>query len=219
MTYLSGKLILRPGTHRVYSQLQTIVTVNACIVRAIATTFHLKRDFVVGSRNWAEGEFTRMQSAQFPCEVRLPMFGPVELMVKGVEPTSILIGIEPAIAAIPTTQKIALVDSKGALENVVIAVFSEFFENHVEWLKANVNGDKSKWPTLWRFALLVRNAIAHGGTINWLNPNADAVSWYTLTYTAADKGKKIICTDLSLADVIILMLELSDSLDALGCPL
>jgi hypothetical protein len=40
-----------------------------------------------------------------------------------------------------------------------------------------------------------------------------------LTYSPALNNKKIIGTDLGTADLLILLFEMSDTLDALGAPL
>ena len=45
------------------------------------------------------------------------------------------------------------------------------------------------------------------------------VSWYGLSYGPAQNKKIAIGTDLAFADILILMLEMSDELDRLGCPI
>ena len=78
-------------------------------------------------------------------------------------------------------------------------------------------GDAVNWPPTLNFARVVRNAIAHG-KINIRNPNAPPVTWRGLTYSYADSGKDVITQDFGLGDLVGLMLDANDELDAMGAP-
>ena len=105
------------------------------------------------------------------------------------------------------------------LVHVISPIFTAFYEDYAAWFQSNVEGDKSKWPNPWGFGRLVRNAMSHGGALNIDNPNAPSFDWYGLRYGPTESGKKIIGTDLSFADLLILMIEMSDYLDSRGCPI
>lgn len=109
---------------------------------------------------------------------------------------------------------------KAAAEHISAAVFSFYVEPWVDWVKLNVTTDFHRFPPVANFARVVRNAIVHGGTVNIENPNAASASWRGLTYGPQQRGQKVLNTghDLSVGDLIILMLELSDELDTLGAP-
>ncbi|MBL0919883.1 MAG: hypothetical protein IBJ14_14365 [Hydrogenophaga sp.] len=214
MTYLNGKIVVKHGQHRLFSTVHAYVLFNACVVRSIRTMIR-RPNWEVGAPLWTAGQFTRANSLQFPLEVRLPEIGPIEHMMAGTTPTSILIGVEPA-ANLPAHQTARAL---GTNLDILGALFTTFFEVGKEWLLANVSADPRGWPPTWRFARLVRNSIAHGGALHITNANAASESWYALTYSSALNNKKIIGTDLGTGDLLILLLEMSDSLDALGAPL
>ncbi len=214
MTYLHGKIILRQGQHRLFSTVSAYVLFNACVVRSIRTMIR-RPNWVIGDLVWTPGQFTRLNSLQFPVEVRLPEVGPIEQMVTGTTPTSVMVGFEPA-AKLPVHQTM---NAGGTNFDILGALFTTFFEAGKEWLLANVNADPQKWPSIWRFGRVVRNSIAHGGKLDFRNANAAPENWYALTYSPASNGKRIIATDLGPADLLILLFEMSDALDALGAPL
>lgn len=103
--------------------------------------------------------------------------------------------------------------------NTIAPIYSNYFENQRIWLDSNIGSDPRRWPPIWDFARVVRNAASHGGTLNWLNDKAPPVSWYHLTYSATDRGKLVVGGDLVLGDLLILMLEMDSELDQLGCPI
>ncbi|MDP1654918.1 MAG: hypothetical protein Q8K91_12990 [Hylemonella sp.] len=173
-----------------------------------------KPNWIIGHPVWTQGQFTRLGSIQFPLEVRLPEVGPIEHMVSGTVPTSIMVGFEPA-ANLPVHQT---ADGGGNFD-ILGALFMAFYDTGKEWLDANVSKEAKKWPSIWRFGRVVRNSIAHGGKLFITNSNAAPENWYALTYSPALNGKRIFSTDLAPADLLVLLFEMSDSLDALGAPL
>jgi hypothetical protein len=109
----------------------------------------------------------------------------------------------------------------GGLQNVLFAVcqpiFLMFFERYNVWLTDNL-GDAVNWPMTLNFARVVRNAIAHGA-ISIRSRAAPPVSWKALSYSYADSGRRIIGTDLNVADLIGLMLEADEELSRIGVPI
>lgn len=213
MTYLNGEITLVKGQHRLFETMHTIVLVNACIIRSMLASGIPRNDWIIGKPSWLESQFTDVISAQFPLAVRLPNQGPIELMMANKEATSIMIGIVPRVHL----RVDGIANVRGAAGHLTCALFSQFYEIGSEWLRTNVDGDKSKWSPLWRFARIVRNALSHGGSISWLNDKAPPERWHKLTYSSADRGKKI-GADMAMGDYIILMFEMSDELDRHGCP-
>lgn len=195
--------------HRLFGHITTLLIVNAAIAKAFTITAGIPLD-------WNVGDYANFQSTQFPqLEVRLPLVGPIEEAIIDRVPNSLEIAVGPSTdPASPRT-----IGSHQRLFNSIIApVFVEFFEGNTLWLSENVNSDKSKWPEILSFARVVRNAISHSGNITIDNANAIPVSWYRLTYGPEQNKRKIIGMDLTFADLLVLMLEVSEALDQLGCP-
>jgi hypothetical protein len=104
-------------------------------------------------------------------------------------------------------------------ERLTCAIFSVFAERVCDWVRHNHDGDTKNWPPNINFGRVVRNAIVHGGKINFTNPNADPVSWRGLTFSPADNGIVAVNAGLlSGGDLIVLMLEMELELNALGAP-
>lgn len=105
-------------------------------------------------------------------------------------------------------------------ERFVSALFSLYVERCSDWIKANRSTNYHSWPPVANFCRVVRNAIAHGGTININSERAPVVAWRSLTYSHADHGRRIINTgsDLSTGDLIVLMLELAMEMSIGGAP-
>jgi len=64
------------------------------------------------------------------------------------------------------------------------------------------------WPSVWNFGRIIRNAFAHGGEINFSNPNASKVKWKTLAYDASFNGRNIMYNDITPVETIFLMDEM-----------
>lgn len=103
--------------------------------------------------------------------------------------------------------------------NMLGLTFLSFYERHRPWLQKHFGGEVDKWPQLFRFAWALRNAITHHeGEVNFENPKCPSVTWNGLTYSPADNGRLVFGPDLGMGDFIVLMLQMSDELDRLGCP-
>jgi len=142
--------------------------------------------------------------------VRLPLRKAMQLAIDERTPSVIEFELRP---------KAELQGRKAAevgtfLPYLVTPILVEFVEAHKQWLFDRYD-DWRKFPPTAAFAYQVRNSIAHLGV---RIHGAGAVSWYGLSYSAADNGRPVIGHDLSTADVLVLMLEFSKELDEAGCP-
>ena len=89
--------------------------------------------------------------------------------------------------------------------NIVEHAYVTYYENVVDQIVARHNAVPNRPATL-QFARTVRNAFAHGGTINITDARPTG-TWGGLTYTAANNGRRIMPNDLAAGDVVLLMLE------------
>lgn len=98
-------------------------------------------------------------------------------------------------------------------------IFVNFYENYTEFFEHEWKNNMEAWPRVIAFAKVIRNAISHSGTLRFRSSNSPSVTWRGLTYSPADHGKKVFDGDMSAADIIFLMLEMGDALDAVGAPI
>jgi hypothetical protein len=202
---------LRNGEHRLFPHFWITQITHVALAKAMTAT---AGDF----KPFPPGAYSASMCSRIPAEIRLEiMFGRfsiIELLMRQCE----LLTLNVQIAPINVMDKDFIeVDAPSVLLRTITPTFVEFFEEHVDWLLRNVNADRSKWSPLWNFARVVRNAITHRG-LSWENANAPPVSWRGLTYSRADKGIDVVGRDFLYGDFLLLMLDLSDELDQLGCP-
>lgn len=88
------------------------------------------------------------------------------------------------------------------------SMFTGYYERHKPHIESIFGKNPHEWPTAWNFGRVVRNAIAHGGTIKFNNLDAPAVSWKGLTYSPSNNKRRIMNTDIWPADLIYLMMDL-----------
>lgn len=135
-------------------------------------------------------------------------------------PTTITYEIAPAPQQQhPPGAPTASINFTSVLQHLIDPFYVSFFETHYDWIRKNCGGDAYAWPPVLNFARVVRNAVIHHqGRVQFDNPNAGPVRWYQLTYSPAENGRQAVGGDLGLADMLILMFEIADELDRLGCP-
>ncbi len=215
MSLSPGKVILKDG-HRLYDRLNTILIIHAAI--GVASLVRLGEDV-----HFSSGDKTLVECQHAAVHIRVPVYGPLENSLGGLALTPIEIEFihkdtwsEIALNARPSSGGLRLV-----LTQAISPVFVEFFESIHQWLRDK--GKEETWPPTLRFARVVRHAISHGFKISYElkkgKPAPPPVRWHGLTYSVSNQGKKIFGTDIRFGDLVALMLEMSDELDVLGCPL
>jgi hypothetical protein len=92
-------------------------------------------------------------------------------------------------------------------EGFAQAMFTRYWENNLSEIE-KVHGKRKTggWPQVLQFAAIVRDAMSHGGTIHMF-PTIAPASHFGLKNSQSENGKKIIHTDLSCADIFLLLLD------------
>jgi hypothetical protein len=83
--------------------------------------------------------------------------------------------------------------------------FIAYFENNRPAIKKRY-GRVSNWPSVLNFGRIVRNAFAHGGTIDIRDSTSE--TWNGLSYSQSANGRQILYNDLSSGDLTLLMIEM-----------
>jgi hypothetical protein len=224
MTFYPQCRLIHKG-HRLHGRINNLLITTAAITISVNYIKHKKAEF-------ARGHVANAECKQMELTAVLPVYGPVEAALAGIDPDTIHVDFyirEPAVppmhisvwaAGINKPPDLPSLGFVSTMANLVAPIFVEFFENYKGWI-GNKYGSADKWPPVWQFGRLVRNCASHGGKIHILNPNAKPVSWYGLTYSHANNGQNILTefkSDLAMGDLIVLMFEMSDLLDQEGCP-
>lgn len=213
MTHPSGMVKLT-SQHRLFDLMRNLVFIVDALFVAVSAT---KQG---DDWNGVASGFLPFKSIQFGITVSMPV-GVLMPAVLNSEPVR-AIGVAffltkdigPPLRK--TTYRAAL--PPRILENMITPLYVDFFERYRPWIKTTYGS--GTWPPLLDFARAVRNWISHHqGCVHFKNPQAGAVKWHHLSYSPADKGRLVVGRDLQFGDMIILLFELADELERLGCPL
>ena len=208
MTQLKGDMQLKKGKDRLIEPIFLL----SVICGSVSAAFAFK---VTGNADYAAE--CGFQSLQFDRYVMLPVLDPIgQLLEKNEVPDRFKFRLDeqPKPETAPTgpspLEKVFL--------NVILHFFVEFFEKNKSWIKSKFGQHHKFWPPTWQFAKVVRDAASHDGAIKITDQAFVPVSWHNLTYGLDQNGRQIFGVDLSLADILILMIEMSETLDKAGCP-
>jgi hypothetical protein len=208
------------GKHRLHERLYFFNISVASI--AIAATY-----LESGKADFKPGQNIELAGDHLNLSVRFPLHGPVQGALKGLTPDKVQYTItaksqqrlDQYAAEIQSGQKphVAPIITP-VFMNLISPVFVDYFEAYKEWLYRKLN-NPDNWPSAWRFGWMVRNAMSHNGMVHFLK-KGPPVSWHGLTYSYDDNDKvKIVGNVLSTGDIVILMFDMDDELNTLGCPL
>lgn len=214
MTYLKGSILLEKGKHRLHGPMWDFTIWSACFGAALAHIGLGQIDLKLPRG------FCFYHSAQFHAEIRIFLHGVLERAAKSAIPDEVEVEIVQSQSPLYQPGKVTR-KTEGFVttqELAISPIFVTFFEQYRQWLNSKI-GVRQKWPDIWQFGAVVRNAASHGGIIAFDNDKLPPVKWYILEYGFADNGRKVINNDLSIADLVILMFEMSDTLDKLNCPI
>lgn len=92
--------------------------------------------------------------------------------------------------------------------------FISYFEGYRGDVENKFGKQTTKWPTVWDFARIVRNACGHGSAIKIDNKNSNRVVWQNYQFGFADNGKSILYgpDGLSKVDIILLFEDMHAAL-------
>jgi hypothetical protein len=212
---LSGVRVLSEGKTRLFEPMLKLLFIADALAVALLVLHRGKVNLD------AEKDHATATCKQFPIILRYPVLKPT-LSILHEEPlTEITFSFTPLDppALPPTAGKRKLKGVGRSLLGAVSPVFVDFYEKHRSWMTATF-GKHPDWPPLFRFAWMLRNFISHTeGRVRFNDPNIAPVTWHQLSYSPADNGRQVIGVDIDIADLVVLMFELSDELDRRGCPL
>jgi hypothetical protein len=210
MRNLLAPLVTEKDKHRLHDRLSNLLVLITSITLAI-------KAFSGHSIDWKPDSSVGMECNAFNLKIHFALVGPVEAILNNQRLERIELAVQEIPSKpVPQGEPVRVID---IFSLAMEPIFVEFFETHRPWLEANV-GSVNKWPSTLSFARVIRNAMSHGGSLKMSDKKAQSVKWRHLTYTDADDGKRVygLGPDLFVSDILFLMFDASDELDALGCP-
>ena len=137
--------------------------------------------------------------------------------INGFKPDSIKVGVKkpdwPTMSPQTGTS-----DWSKLFGLIASVVFVNFYEAHRLLIEQEYNSDPAGWPSIVNFARVIRNSCSHSGRLHFSSPSSANASWHDLTYGPGQNGLKIVAGEFSLADFVILMIEIKQQFDTDGLP-
>lgn len=113
--------------------------------------------------------------------------------------------IEHPINQRPVAHSLCLSDLQGIHGAMITSAFIKYYEENRSFTVTKYSENSQNWPSVWKFARVVRNALVHKGTIKLDKPNAQPVVWRGLSYSNSDNGKAVLYHDVTAVELILLM--------------
>ena len=193
----SSPITVSAGTHRYFNQLATAQAATAA--------------YIIGHMTQAGGSlppFTASNPISQVCNTR-----PEELVFDASEvlgplskqtwPSVIHLTLRPGAGPAPANSNPTAVQTLmgGFYEHAFIT----YYEKNVADMKAK-HGAKKNWPNVLNFGRIVRNAFAHGGTLNITD--GISATWGGISYSGAVNGRRVLYNDLTSGDLSLLMVDM-----------
>ena len=108
-----------------------------------------------------------------------------------------------------------------AIANLIVqlvgSAYLKYYERSVGRVRAAHPGNPMTWPELWRFAWLLRNAIAHGDRWKLNNASFPPTTWHGVTVSPQDNSQPWfnVTRYVGGGDVLLLLEELEQSVRSL----
>ena len=146
--------------------------------------------------------------------VVLPLHGPIEDALNNRRPQGIGVGVVNGRGSVPA----AGFESPGfrdLFDRMIHPYVVNQFERGRLSIEEKFSPKRTQWPEAWQMGWLIRNGLAHGGTVHFdlrHNPNPSPVSWRGLSISEKLQGAHILGNLLNVGDLIVLTLEMEEDL-------
>lgn len=189
-----------------YPELNTLLI----SLQSVAVAAELYR---AGKVEMNPGDFVTLEAKHLLKEVRLPLYGPVQAAMINVQPDEIHLSEVHG-----KTNPLLLFWTSG-FQNFVDALFLPFLvsfhQRNRETLIKRFGQDRTAWPAPWQMSWALRNAASHGGKV-FENQKQKPVRWHGITFGPADETTKCLTAMVNGADVLLLMIEMEESLSGIA---
>jgi hypothetical protein len=208
-----NKIFIR-GESRLFTTVWlAIVLTDALAVGALLVRNNLNLDQTDGK--------VAFDCLSFPYSILFPVIQPLKQTIENIEVHRIILDIVDMTNVEPSEGIPHTVTAFASVQNRIFEmVYLRFYEQHRPHIQVLYGTDTKACPQIFQFAWVIRNGVAHhGGHINFTNPTYPTVTWHTFTYSPTNNGKPIFNERFSVGDLLMLLFECSDALDAAGVPI
>lgn len=213
MKHLIGKRLVYRHDHRLFDSFWSLLQLLGGM--AVSQTYTNIGKIVDEATEGIEGIY---YSPHFETGCTLPLNRVVEHTCRNIIPFSIEFTVRPLHsdmrALLPKDGRPSDTQSSRLNDLCAAIVFVNFFERYRGLIEATWGDQLGKWPRVFNFARVIRNAAAHSGRIHFDRVITYNVRWRGLVYAYAHNHHQVIGRDMYAADLIYLMIDMARQLDA-----
>lgn len=199
-----------PATHRFFDEAATLFVNLASFNAATESFWNSSSTSIPTTPNHTLTLMGRVAHASFP--VHDLMHG----VVRNNWPAHLPLVLQPSNTE-PNLYSNGVQLQSGAVANMIVQMvgtaFLRYYERNAQRPKTAFPAGPKTWPELWRFAWLLRNAIAHADTWSLNDLSFPSTSWHGVGVSPRDSGSPWFDLNRFIGggDVLLLLEELDAS--------
>lgn len=203
-----GSRIYTPQTHDFFDEVTALIINLASFNAATESFWNANRTEIPNSPDHTLYLMGRIANASFPIHTLM------HNVVRNVWPVSLEVGLHLASIKPPLIPNGVQLQSHGITNLVVQLVgttFLKYYERNIPRVKKSFPTGPKTWPEIWRFAWLLRNAIAHGDKWSIDDIKFPHTQWHGINVASHDSGQPWfnVARYIGGGDVLFLMEELN----------
>jgi hypothetical protein len=205
-----GSRIYTPHCHDFFDEVATLFINLASLNTATESFSATAATQIPRSPNHTLNLYGHVATGSFP--IHTLMHG----IVKNEWPKALHVVLRPAtesIQAIPSGVNLQSDAAANIVTQLTGVAFLKFYERNAYRPKAAHSSKQKDWPELWRFAWLLRNAVAHGDKWSISDQLFPPTQWHGVSVSPSDSGSPWfnITRHLGGGDILLLLEELNAS--------
>ncbi len=176
-------------------------------ISSLGTNFELQQ--TGKAQQWLPDHYLTIEGIKSVtnCEIRFYPHDTLNTILNNSWPNEIRIQEVP-LTTNPPQHPILLTGIQKVHGSMIQSAYVHYFESYRFEIEQKFGSNPMNWPLVWNFGRIIRNAFAHGGKINILNPNSPKVTWKSLEYDSSYNGRNIMYNDITPVETIFLMDEM-----------
>jgi hypothetical protein len=205
--FMSNALTLTPASHDFFDELVSLVVTLASFNAATESFWNSSSTRIPSSPTQVVQFYGTTVHAIFPTHSLM------HEVVRNIWPRELKLTLSTSSVPLHQSNPVELQSSgiEKMITQLVGATFLKYYERHAHLPKFAHPGGPKTFPELWRFAWLLRNAIAHGDKWKISDPTFPTTSWNGISVSPADNEQPWFKIGKYIAggDVILLMEQLN----------
>jgi len=163
------------------------------------------------------GDVLVIECKYLDMRVALPLHGPIEAAIQNVKPQVITVGVLAGRSLGAAPMQHHLNGFREIFDTLMQPYLTNQFERHKVAMLQKHHSDRTKLPDAWQMAWVIRNGLSHNGKVHFDTPKTPSkipapVHWQGLRIGPEHQGQTILGNLLNIGDLIVLSIEMEQSL-------